>query len=71
MLTLTMTSEDYYDADADEYVMTVGASVRCLQTDVRIKDEDGVTWECYISRVEFIPGKRGRRDTYIVRYKVY
>lgn len=71
MLTLTMTNEDYYDADTDEYVMTVGASVRCLQTTVKIKDEDGYTWECYINNVKFIAGKRGRRDVYIVRYKVY
>lgn len=71
MLTLTMTNDDYYDAEADEYVMTVGASVRCLQTTVRIKDENGDTWDCYITGVKFIPGKRGRRDVYIVRYKVY
>lgn len=71
MITLNLMKEDYYDSETDEYVMTVGASVACLQTDVRIKDEDGTIWDCYLTKVVFIPGKRGRRDTYIVRYKVY
>lgn len=72
MLTLKMTDSDYYDADTDEYVMIVGASVTCLQTEVRIKDSDGVVWECYLNNLEFVPAqKRGRRDIYIARYKVY
>jgi hypothetical protein len=56
MITLNLMKEDYYDSETDEYVMTVGASVACLQTDVRIKDEDGTIWECYLTRAEFIPG---------------
>lgn len=72
MITLRMTDTDYYDGDTDEFVMTIGASVAALQTDVKIKDEDGMTWECYLASVEFVPAKeRGKRDVYIVRYKVY
>lgn len=72
MITLKMTDSDYYDADTNEYVMTVGASVTCLQTDVRIKDSDGLVLECYLSSLEFVPAKeRGRRDVYIIRYRVY
>lgn len=72
MITLRMTNNDYYDGDTDEFVMTVGASVTTLQTDVKIKDQDNVTWECYLVNVEFVPAKkRGKRDIYIVRYKVY
>lgn len=72
MITLRMVDTDYYDSDTDEFVMTIGSSVTALQTDVKIKDEDNVTWECYLSSVEFVPAKkRGKRDVYIVRYKVY
>ena len=71
MITLKMTESDYYDGDTDEYVMVIGASVTSLQTDVKIRDLDGTVWDCYLSSVEFIPGDRGKRDVYIVRYKVY
>lgn len=72
MITLRMTNSDYYDAETEEYVMTIGASATTLQTEVHIKDEDGQTWDCYLTEVEFVPAQtRGRRDVYIVRYKVY
>lgn len=72
MITLKLTNDDYYDSETDEFVMTVGASVTTLQTEVRIKDEDGEVWECYLRSLEFIPAnKRGRRDVYIIRYRVY
>ena len=71
MLTLKLASQDYYDAETDEYVMTIGSSVNCFQTVVKIKD-DGMTWECYLNSVTFIPSnKRGRRDVYEVRYKIF
>lgn len=71
MLKLNMTDEDYYDAETEEYVMTIGSSITCLQIEVRIKD-DGKLWDCYLTSVEFVPAQtRGRRDVYIVRYKVY
>ena len=72
MITLKMTDSDYYDADTDEYVMITGASVTSLQTEVKIKDQDGSVWECYLNSLEFVPAeKRGKRDVYIIRYKVY
>lgn len=72
MLTLRMTSSDYYDADEDVFVMTVGASVTSLQTNVKIKDQDNVSWECYLYSLEFVPSdRRGKRNVYIARYKVY
>ena len=72
MITLKMTENDYFDAELDEYVMTVGASVTALQTDVKIKDQDGESWECYLTSVEFVPAQvRGKRDVYIIHYKVY
>lgn len=71
MITLKMTNDDYYDGETDEYVMTVGASIQCLHTVVKIDDGD-CTWECYLSSVVFIPAEsRGRRDKYELRYKVY
>lgn len=71
MITLQMTKNDYFDAEEDCYVMTIGASVNCLQTDVVINDE-GVTWECYLYSVEFLPSTgRGVKDKYIVKYKCY
>lgn len=71
MLTLKMTSDDYFDAETDEYVLYTGTSVKCLQTVVRI-DDDGTTWECYLTSVELIEAtERGRRDVYCCRYKVY
>ena len=72
MITLKMTDSDYYDADTDEYVMITGASVTSLQTEVKIKDQDGNIWECYLNSLEFVPAEqRGKRDVYIIRYKVY
>lgn len=73
MITLKMTNNDYFDAETEEYVMTIGASVLALQTDVRIKDiDDGTVWDCYLTSVEFVPAQeRGRRDVYIARYKLY
>ena len=72
MITLKMTDSDYYDADTDEYVMITGASVTSLQTEVKIKDLDGNIWECYLNSLEFVPAEqRGKRDVYIIRYKVY
>lgn len=72
MITLKMTNDDYFDSETDEYVMTVGASITCMQTDVRIKDFDGTIWECYLNSCVLIPAtERGRRDVYEIRYKVY
>lgn len=71
MITLSMAKDDYFDAETEEYVMTVGASVAALQTEVRIRDEDKV-WDCYLTEVTFVPAQtRGRRDVYIVRYKLF
>lgn len=72
MICLKMTDNDYYDEDTDEFVMTVGASVTALQTDVKIKDQNGEVLECHLENVVFVPAeKRGRRDVYVIRYKVY
>lgn len=72
MITLRLTDRDYFDEETDEYVMTVGTGVPCLQTVVRIKDTDGQILECYLTSVELIEATgRGRRDVYITRYKVY
>ena len=71
MITLNKTKYDYYDAENDCYVMTIGASINCLQTQVIIND-DGTTWDCYLYSVEFIESTgRGVKDKYIVKYKVY
>ena len=71
MITLKLVGDDYYDAEEDCYVMTIGASINCLQTDVVIKD-DGKDWECYLWSVEFLPStSRGVKDKYLVKYKVY
>ena len=71
MITLQITKNDYFDAEEDCYVMTIGASVNCLQTDVVINSE-GQTWECYLYSVEFLPSTgRGVKDKYIVKYKCY
>lgn len=72
MITLRMVDTDYYDEDTDEFVLTVGASVTALQTNVKIKDFDGAVLECYLTGLTFVPAeKRGRRDVYIARYKVF
>lgn len=72
MITLNMTTSDYYDSENEEYVMTIGASVQCLHTEVRIREHDGTTWDCYLASLEFIPAEeRGKRDVYIARYRVY
>jgi len=72
MITLKMTNDDYYDDETDEYVMTVGSNIPCLHTSVKIEDYDGTKLECYLSCVIFIQAeKRGRRDKYELRYKVY
>ena len=66
-----MTKNDYFDAEEDCYVMTIGASVNCLRTSVVIND-DGITWECYLYSVESLPSTgRGVRDKYIVKYRIY
>lgn len=71
MITLKLVGDDYYDAEDDCYVMTIGASINCLQTDVVIND-DGKDWECYLWSVEFLPSQgRGMKDKYLVKYKVY
>lgn len=71
MITLNKTKYDYYDAEIDCYVMTIGASINCLQTQVIIND-DGKTWDCYLYSAEFIESTgRGVKDKYIVKYKVY
>lgn len=72
MITLQMTNSDYFDSETEEYVMTIGASATSLQTQVRIKDTDGNVMECYLSELTFVPAQtRGRRDVYIVRYKLF
>ena len=71
MITLNVVGDDYYDADEDCYVMTMGASIDNIKTDVRIRD-DGTIWECYLLSVKFLPSTgRGIKDKYIVKYKVY
>lgn len=71
MITLKLVGDDYYDAEDDCYVMTVGASIESIKTNVKIND-DGTIWECYLLNVEFLPSHgRGMRDKYIIRYKIY
>lgn len=71
MITLKIVGDDYYDAEDDCYVMTMGASIDNIKTDVRIND-NGTIWECYLLGVEFLPSTgRGVKDKYIVKYRVY
>ena len=71
MITLNIVGDDYYDAEDDCYVMTMGASIDNIKTDVQIRD-DGKIWECYLLSVEFLPSAgRGMKDKYLVRYKIY
>ena len=71
MITLKLVGDDYYDAEDDCYVMTVGASIESIKANVKIND-DGTIWECYLLSVEFLPSQgRGMRDKYLLKYRVY
>lgn len=61
--------EDYYDSDNKYFVIYAGdrGFGGNIETDVKVKDDDGVVWDCYLWKVEYIPSM----DTYEIKYRPY
>lgn len=61
--------EDYYDSQQELFVIYAGTRGfdGNIYPDVKIKDYDGVIWDCYLWSVMYIPSM----DTYEMYYKKY
>ena len=61
--------EDYYDSEQKVFVIYAGdrGFDGSIDPDVKVKDDDGVVWDCYLWKVEYIPSM----DTYEILYKPY
>ena len=61
--------EDYYDSQQGVFVIYAGTRGfdGNIYPDVKIKDYDGVIWDCYLWSVMYIPSM----DTYEMYYKPY
>lgn len=61
--------EDYYDSEKGVFVIYAGdrGFDGNIYPDVKVKDYDGVIWDCYLWTVEYIPSM----DTYEITYKPY
>lgn len=64
------TFQDYYDSEEDCFVVfagTLGVKDMMIPTDVKIKDYDGLVWDCYLTNAEYST----RFDMYEIKYKKY
>lgn len=61
--------EDFYDSDNKYFVIYAGdrGFDGAIFPDVKIEDYDGVVWDCYLWKVEYIPSM----DTYEIKYRPY
>lgn len=61
--------EDFYDSEQKVFVIYAGTRGfdGSIDPDVKVKDDDGVVWDCYLWKVEYIPSM----DTYEILYKPY
>ena len=61
--------EDFYDSEQKMFVIYTGdrGFDGSIDTDVKVKDYDGVVWDCYLWSVMYIPSM----DTYEIYYKPY
>lgn len=61
--------EDFYDSEQKLFVIYAGTRGfdGSIDTDVKVKDDDGVVWDCYLWSVMYIPSM----DTYEIYYKPY
>lgn len=59
---IELKSDDYWDSEQEQFVMTYGADSKIL-TQAKIKDHDGVIWDCYLVGVEYLES-----DIYVVYY---
>ena len=61
--------EDFYDSEQKVFVIYAGdrGFGGSIDTDVKVEDDDGVVWDCYLKSVMYIPSM----DTYEIYYKPY
>ena len=61
--------EDYYDSEKGVFIIYAGdrGFDGNIYPDVKVKDYDGVIWDCYLWSVIYIPSM----DTYEITYKPY
>jgi hypothetical protein len=62
---IDLLENDYWDSEKEQFVLYERAPA--LQLNPRIKDFDGVIWNCYLWAVKYLP----KQDTYQIIYKCY
>lgn len=63
---IELLDSDYWDSEQDRFVITLGQDWSIPQK-AKIKDHDGVIWDCYLVGVEYFP----ETDQYEVYYQEY
>lgn len=71
MLILKLHEEDYFDEENNCFVLRINTNLRQVSTVVTV-NHNGFDWECYLQSVSLAKAEqRGRRDMYIITYKIY
>lgn len=65
MANYTLTENDYYDAEKDQYVISFRGNV-IIHTELTIIDGD-FDWNCYLVSVRY----NNQQNTYTLVYKTY
>lgn len=63
---IELTSVDYWDSEKECFIITLAQDWQIPQK-ARIKDHDGVVWDCYCVGVKYYP----QTDMYDVFYRVF
>lgn len=63
---IELTCADYWHTKKECFVITLGENWSISQT-ARVKDHDGVIWDCYCAGVKYYP----KSNMYEVMYKTF